>query len=181
MPSKTESNGDTSIESSGTSQEIIHPFACSRCPRRFPSWHALGGHQNAHKKERNEEQRLYNERLLAFKKQSPPVTIPLAEPVITILNCYFHVGSNDGPMVHILSLGPQTPVFMASGVNGEGSHRKIENPHPRNKAGNRKGIGLNLFGHEERDFGSFSEAREDGAADESNAKEEEEVDLTLRL
>ncbi|XP_039013473.1 uncharacterized protein LOC120143149 [Hibiscus syriacus] len=137
------------MDSGGTSPEITHPFACTRCPRRFTSWHALGDHQNAHKKERNEKQRLYNERRLAFKKQSPPVvTIPPAEPVIAILNSYSPAGSNGGPMDEV-------------------SRREIGNSR---KAGNRKGMALNLFGHE---------GREDGGADESNAKEEE--DLTLRL
>ncbi|XP_039057122.1 uncharacterized protein LOC120200317 [Hibiscus syriacus] len=108
------------MDSSGTSQEITYPFACTRCPRRFASWHALGGHQNAHKKERNEEQRLYNERRFAFKKRSPPmVTIPTAEPVIMILNSYSSAGNN--------------------------LCREIKDSRTRNEGGNRKGVVLNLF------------------------------------
>ncbi|KAK8563280.1 hypothetical protein V6N13_007770 [Hibiscus sabdariffa] len=185
-------NGETFIESitqstSGFS-EITHPFACFRCPRRFPSWHALGGHQNAHKKERNEEQRLYNEQRLALKKQSPvtfPSPRPIVDPVVAVLNSYSPVGSNGG-MVQMQSLGPQAPVFMAGGfeygpTTGECWHQEIGNSHGYNKGVNREGMALNLFPPEERDLEPFAAGREDAGADESIANVEEEVDLTLRL
>ncbi|KAL4353741.1 hypothetical protein GQ457_06G011090 [Hibiscus cannabinus] len=176
-------NGETfsesTTESSSGLSEIAHPFACFRCPRRFPSWHALGGHQNAHKKERNEEHRLYNEQRLALKKHSP-VTFPIVDAV---LNSYSAVGSNGG------MVGPQAPVFMAGGgfefeygpTTGECWYQETGNSHGYNKAVNREGMALNLFPHEERDLGPLAEGREDAAADGSIVKEQEEVDLTLRL
>lgn len=49
------------------------PYVCHRCSKRFPSTHALGGHQNAHKHERSEERRLHyqQEKLLALVPYQP--------------------------------------------------------------------------------------------------------------
>lgn len=48
------------------SLEPPNGFTCSYCSRAFLSPHALGGHQNAHRKEKMEERRLFAEARNAF-------------------------------------------------------------------------------------------------------------------
>ncbi|XWS66476.1 hypothetical protein CRYUN_Cryun05aG0202800 [Craigia yunnanensis] len=115
--------------------EITHPYECFRCLKRFSSTHALGGHQNAHKKERNEECRLYMEQRLALTRQSQ-ITIPsptplsvlqpdgsdksfghLAQPAVILTN---PVPSHGSILVQPLAAGfiygfPNVPVFMPAG------------------------------------------------------------------
>lgn len=45
-------------------------FTCSFCFKKFPSAQAMGGHQNAHRRERLEEKRLFVKDPIAYRKRA---------------------------------------------------------------------------------------------------------------
>lgn len=171
------SNPTTPSVSSETSQEITHPFVCYRCPKRFTSTHASGGHQNAHKKERNQELRLYNERRLALSRQStvPPDGRAQTKRALAVLT---NQSSTLLPVVPLpgfmcMYADPKSLVFVPAGLqygqtraglNGrevlyEASHQENEKHHPYNRP-------LDMGMNEERVF--WAKAKEDNSCSKEN-------------
>ncbi|XWS56169.1 hypothetical protein CRYUN_Cryun09bG0063200 [Craigia yunnanensis] len=133
--------------------EITHPFECFRCLRRFSSIYALGGHQNAHKKERTEEQRLFEQRL-ALSRQSPitdpsPAPLPIVQPdanakssghlaqaavVLTNLVPSHGFILVQPPAVGFIFACPKAPVFMTAGFESGPTSTEVKGGKVPNKS-----------------------------------------------
>ncbi|KAF9600229.1 hypothetical protein IFM89_005053 [Coptis chinensis] len=73
--------GDSDSASKPTSNKI---FSCNFCMRKFFSSQALGGHQNAHKRERGAVRRYQSQRMVAM------MGLPLNTPIVRSLGIQAH-------------------------------------------------------------------------------------------
>ncbi|KAI3412264.1 uncharacterized protein J3R85_017640 [Psidium guajava] len=179
---KANSSGSSTADSNPSaaclSLEPPRPYTCTLCLRSFLSSQALGGHQNAHRKEKREAKRDYIEKRLSFMKNSaatshpPPCRIDrFAAAQVCNASVVHCGGSRTGvPFDPHQGYGPQCALGLSS------MKLEIRRQNVANSARNQE-ISPGTF-----DFLGLSKSGSGSDANKSkDSKEEGGLDLTLKL
>ncbi|GLU20088.1 hypothetical protein SLE2022_363030 [Rubroshorea leprosula] len=87
------SAGDFDLESKPAGNRV---FSCNFCMRKFYSSQALGGHQNAHKRERGAAKRFHSHRIM-MKTMGFPFNSPAIRSLGVQPHALMHTPNRDGP------------------------------------------------------------------------------------
>ena len=88
-------------------------YACNFCPRKFLNSQALGGHQNAHREEREEIKRLQNQMMMMAQLSMP----------------YYYQAVYGSRTVQSLDVEPQTLAYHQQLSQHEASSSKEKEPY----------------------------------------------------